>query len=120
MVRLLAARASLGQFDQPGLVQHPDVEVQMTRVDAEPLGELAIGQRLVFAAELFEHAQAQWVSERLQLLGLIDGESVAHEPISNRSLRIKRLEICEGFPIFRAVQRPVGRGFRPCGPLGSG
>ena len=62
------------------------MEVEVTGIDAEPLCELAVRQRLAVPAEFFEDTKPQRVAERLQLLGTIDGERVFHFSISNRSL----------------------------------
>ena len=56
-VRLLAP-VDGGELDQAGAVQHPHVEVEVARVDGEPLGELAVRQRLVRRAERLQHLQA--------------------------------------------------------------
>jgi hypothetical protein len=54
------------------------VEVQVARVDVEPLRELAIRQRLAaLAAEHLEHSEPERVAESLELLGSLDGEDVA-------------------------------------------
>jgi hypothetical protein len=54
----------------------------MTGVDLEPLGELAVREHLVVLAEQLEHAQAQRVPERLQLLGLVNRQNA--ERLSSR------------------------------------
>ena len=76
-VRLLTALPAVGEIDQPGPQQHPDVEVQVAGVDAQPLGELAVRQRALLAlAEHLEDTQPQRVTERLQLLRTVDREDV--------------------------------------------
>jgi GTP-binding protein len=51
--------------------------VEVARIDAEPLRKLAVRQVLAFVLpEHLEHAQAQWMAERLELLGLLDREDV--------------------------------------------
>src|SRR5438093_356514 len=64
------------ELDQPGTVEHPDVDVEVARVDAEPLGELAVRERLAALGERLEDLQAKRVPERLQLLGLFDQKDV--------------------------------------------
>jgi hypothetical protein len=54
------------------------VEVQVARIDVEPLRELPVRQRLAaLAAEHLEHSQPERVAKRLELLGSLDGEDVA-------------------------------------------
>jgi hypothetical protein len=55
------------------------VEVEVTRVDAEPFGELAVGQRLA-APEGLEDPEAKWMPQRLQLLGAVDRQDVVQSP----------------------------------------
>src|SRR6266511_3602843 len=44
-VRLLAsASLGIGKLDQARLQEHPDMKVEVTRIDAEPLRELAVGE----------------------------------------------------------------------------
>jgi hypothetical protein len=53
------------------------MEVKVTRIDAEPLGELAVRQVLPLALpEHLEHAEPQRVTEGLQLLCPFDREDV--------------------------------------------
>ena len=75
-VRLLAASAGFGELDQPRLVQHPHVKVQVPGVDAEPRSKLAVGEWIVVLAQCLQHLQAQRMAERLELLGAFDGEDV--------------------------------------------
>ena len=54
------------------------MEVKVARVDAEPLGELAVCHRvLAVRAEHLEHAKTEWVAERLQLLRSFEREDVS-------------------------------------------
>ena len=55
-VRLLPALA-LRELDQRGAVKHPDMEVQVPRVDREARRQLAIRERLARLAEHLEHLQ---------------------------------------------------------------
>ena len=57
------------------------MKVEAARVDLEPLRELAVREHLVVLAEQLEHAKPQGVSERLQLLGLVDRQNA--EPLSS-------------------------------------
>ncbi len=53
------------------------MEVQVARVDAEPLGELAVRHRvLAVRAEHLEHAKTERMAERLQLLRSFEREDV--------------------------------------------
>jgi hypothetical protein len=53
--------------------------VQVARVDAELVRELAIRQLVpLLGPERLEDAQPEWVSERLQLVGTMDLEELAH------------------------------------------
>jgi hypothetical protein len=49
----------------------------MARVDAQPLGQLAVGQLRAALAELPENAESQRVTERLQLCGVADSQNLA-------------------------------------------
>ena len=54
------------------------MEVQVPGIDVEPLGELAVRQRLAaLVAEHLEHAEPQRMAERLELFGSLDREDVA-------------------------------------------
>ena len=66
-IRLLPATAlRVGELDQPGLQEHPHVEVEVSRVDPEPLRQLTVCELPVpFLSEHLEHADAQRVAERL-------------------------------------------------------
>jgi len=86
-VRLLATLSPVGELDQPRLLKHPHMEVQVPGVDAQPLRQLAVRQRLGVRAQFFEHSQPKRMAERLQLLGTIDGERVTHRAISNTLLK---------------------------------
>ena len=78
-VRLLAPAAPFGELDQSRVEQHPDVEVQVPGVDAEPVRELAVRQLVALVgAERLEDAQPERMTERLQLLGTVDLEELAH------------------------------------------
>jgi hypothetical protein len=60
------------------------MKVQVTGIDAQALGELAVRQGSFLAlAEHLEDPQAERVTERLQLLGTID-----REDIEQRRLRL--------------------------------
>ena len=53
------------------------MEVQVARVDAESLSELAVRHRiLAVRAEHLEHAKTERMAERLQLLGSVEREDV--------------------------------------------
>ena len=57
---------TLRQLDQTRLQQHADVEMEMTGVDTESLGELTVRQLLLGAGtEHLEDAQAKRMPERL-------------------------------------------------------
>ena len=78
-VRLLSPAASVGELDQPCREQHPDVEVQVPGIDAEPVRELPVRQLVALVgAEGLEDAQPEGVSERLQLFGTLDLQQFAH------------------------------------------
>jgi hypothetical protein len=57
-------------------VKHADVEVEVARIDAEPLRELAVRQGLRVRTELLEDAQPERMTEGLQLVRTIDGQGV--------------------------------------------
>jgi hypothetical protein len=60
------------------------MKVKVPRVDAQALGELAVCERSFLALpEHLEDSQAEWVTERLQLLRTID-----REDIEQRRLRL--------------------------------
>ena len=118
-VRLLAAFAALGRLDQPGAEEHLDVEVEMARVDVEPLRELAVRQRLAaFAAEHLEHAKPERMTERLELLGALDREDVAAARLGGSQGHAKTT-----YRISAAVVKPGGSGavenHRGCAILGA-
>src|SRR5437016_5930846 len=76
-VGLLTALPAVGEIDQTGPQQHSDVEVQVPRVDSQPLSELAVRQRPLLAlAQHLENPQPQRMAEGLQLLRTVDGEDV--------------------------------------------
>src|SRR5919197_1322553 len=76
-VRLLAALPGVDEGDQPGPQQHPHVEVQMARIDTQLACELAVRDRVLAARpEHLQHAEAERVAERLQLLRLVEDEHV--------------------------------------------
>src|SRR5205823_965339 len=77
-VGLLAAAFDISELDQPGALEHADVEMEVAGIDIEPLCELTVRQRFAVRAELFEDAEAQRVAERLQLFRPVDGERVEH------------------------------------------
>ena len=79
-VGLLAAAGPLGQLDQARVQEHAHVEVEVARVDAQPLGELPVRHLLgvVVGSERLEHAQPQRMPERLQLVGAADRQRLAH------------------------------------------
>ena len=52
------------------------MEVQVTRIDAQSLRELAIRHRRLGLAQRLEHAQAERMPERLELLGTVDDEDL--------------------------------------------
>jgi hypothetical protein len=53
------------------------VEVQVAGIDAQPLSELAVRQVVALALpEHLEHAQAERMAERFQLLRSLDREDV--------------------------------------------
>src|SRR5262249_27441604 len=85
-VGLLAPLPARGALDPARPVTHANMEVEVTRIDAETLRELPVRQRLRSRAEFLEHAQAQGVTERLELVGTIDRQRFEHVPISSRSL----------------------------------
>jgi hypothetical protein len=81
-IRLLPA-VCLDAFDQAGSKEHANVEVEVTRIHTESLGELAGREGAVVGrSERLEHAKAKGVAKRLELLGAVD-----YEDISNRSTR---------------------------------
>ena len=70
----------VGELDQARLQQHADVEVKMAGIDAEPLRELTVRELPVaFLAEHLEHADAQRMAERLELLRLVEYQRLLHE-----------------------------------------
>src|SRR6266545_843639 len=77
-VRLLAsASLGIGKLDQARLQEHPDMKVEVTRIDAEPLRELAVGELPVpLLAEHLQHAHPHRVAERLQLFWLVEYQRV--------------------------------------------
>ena len=77
---------TFGAFDQARTMEHANVEVEVARIDAEPLRELAVRQRFRMRAELLEHAEPERMTKRLQLFRTIDGQRLEHIPISTRSL----------------------------------
>src|SRR5688500_18366067 len=81
-VGLLAAVSALDALDQLRPQQRPEVKVEVARVALEPLRELAVREHLVVLTEQLEHAKAQRVPERLQLLGPVDREN--SERLSSR------------------------------------
>src|SRR4051812_41289293 len=64
-VRLLAAAARPRELDQARTMQHPDVEVKVARVDAQPGGELTVRERPVALRQDLEDLQAKGMTERL-------------------------------------------------------
>ena len=49
------------------------MEVEVAGIDAEPLRELSVRELpIALLAEHLQDANAQWVSQRLQLLGLVE------------------------------------------------
>ena len=73
------AFVEIGRNDQAGLEQHANVEMQMAGVDSEPLGELTVRQLpFAFLAEHLQDAHPQRVSQRLQLLGLVEYQRLLH------------------------------------------
>ena len=122
-VRLLAALAALGQLDQAGAQQHPHVEVQVPGVDAEPLRQLPVRQVLgVARAEHLEHAQAQRMAERLELLRLVERET---SKSGLGSAAAMPLDITPGFRALSSGAIGGGSGIRDHsrarpGPSGSG
>src|SRR5207244_2900082 len=81
-VRLLSSLPRrVGELDQARLQQHPNMEVEVARIDAEPLCQLPVRQLpvgLFLAAEHLEHPHPKRMSERLELLGLVDDQRLAH------------------------------------------
>src|SRR4029453_11936534 len=48
--------------------------MQMPGIDAELLCQVPVRHRRGRFAQRFEHAQAEWMAERLELLGLVDSQ----------------------------------------------
>src|SRR6185295_18886930 len=68
-----SAAVCVGELNEACLEQHADVEVQVTGIDPETLCELAVRELPVaFLAEHLEDAHAQRMSQRLELLRLVE------------------------------------------------
>jgi hypothetical protein len=49
------------------------VKVEVAGIDAEPLRELSVRELpIAFLTEHFQDANPEWVSQRLELLGLVE------------------------------------------------
>src|SRR5262249_11997184 len=73
----LLAPAGGHALDQPRAIKHPHVEMEVPGIDRQPLGQIAVRQRLVRLAEHLEHLEPKRMAERLQLLRPVDVEDVA-------------------------------------------